>query len=129
MMNFLLLMANGDAANRAQAFCDKFSLAFTVAGYVVFVIKVIVPIILIITGMLTLAKAVPSGDEKKTKEAQATLIRKVVLAVSVFLVIQVVGIIMGLVSSDAAYKQCGKCVFSPFSKDCTFIEPTSDYTN
>ncbi len=125
-MNYLLLM---DAASDAQAFCDKFSLLFTIAGYAVFIIKVIVPIILIITGMLTLAKAVTTGDEKKTKEAQGILIKKVVYAVSVFLVIQIVGIIMGLVSSSQAYKTCGKCVFSPFSTGCEFIQPTSDFGN
>ena len=128
-MNFLLLMAETTAADTAQAFCDKFALLFTIAGYAVFVIKVVVPIILIITGMLTLAKAVTSGDEKKTKEAQGILIKKIVYAVSVFLVIQIVGIIMGLVSSDQAYKKCGKCVFSPFSDGCAFIQPSSDYSN
>ena len=96
-------------------FCRKLSLVWTLVGYVIFSIKIIVPIILIITGMITLAQAVADGSEDKKKDAQKGLFKKVAYAVAVFLVIQIVSIIVGLVSAGK-YEKCAYCSFHPFDK-------------
>lgn len=57
---------------------------------VVVILKVAIPIILIIFGMLDLAKAVMANEEKEMKEAQKKFIKRVIYAVMVFFVIALV---------------------------------------
>ena len=96
--------------------CHDLGFLFTLAGYVIFSIKIIVPIILIISGMITLAQAVADGSDDKKKEAQKGLFKKAAYAVAVFLVIQIVSIVIGLVSSGRTYEKCAHCAFHPFDK-------------
>ncbi len=119
-MNLLLI------ADAADDFCANFTLLWTIIGYVIFAIKVIVPILLIITGMITLGKAVMAQKDDEIKKAQGLLIKKVAYAIAVFLVIQIVSIVIGLVSTDSKYKTCAKCAFHPFDTNCTGIIKTSD---
>lgn len=57
------------------------------------VLKIVVPIVLVIFGMIDLMKAVMSNDEKEMKGAQTKLLKRVIYAVAVFLVVSIVQII------------------------------------
>lgn len=67
---------------------------------IVVVIKVAVPVILIIFGMLDFAKGVMAGKEDEIKKGQQVFIKRIIAAVFVFLVITIVQLVMGVVSSD-----------------------------
>lgn len=62
------------------------------------ILKIAVPIILIIYGMLDLAKAVMSNDEKTMKEAQGKLIKRIIYAVLVFLIVAIVQTVFALLA-------------------------------
>jgi hypothetical protein len=64
---------------------------------VINIIKIFIPIVLIIFGMLDLGKAVMSNDEKTMKEAQGKLIKRFIYAVLVFLVVTLVQVVLGFV--------------------------------
>lgn len=70
----------------------------TITVLVVNLIKIAIPIILIIFGMLDLAKAVMSNDEKEMKGAQTKLIKRVIYAVAVFLVVSIVQLLFGVLA-------------------------------
>ena len=91
-----------------------------IIGIVVFGIKVVVPILLIIVGMVDLAKAVNAKDEKEIKTAQQNLVKKAIAAVLVFLVVTIVSILMSIVGSGE-YKNCLNCVNHPFTR-CNYHE-------
>ena len=57
---------------------------------VVTIIKIAIPIILILFGMLDLGKAVMANDEKEMKESQKRLIKRVLYAALVFFVVAIV---------------------------------------
>lgn len=57
---------------------------------VVSVFKIVIPVILIVLGMVDLGKAVTSNDEKQMKEAQKTLIKRVIYAVLIFFITSLV---------------------------------------
>ena len=76
---------------------------FRIIKIVINFIKIIVPIILIVSASMTFAKAVSSGENKK---ALGSFIRKMVAAVAIFLVPTFVGIILNLVNPDNEYYQC-----------------------
>ena len=95
--------------------CNGLEPVLRLVGFVVLGIKIGVPIILIVIGMADLAGAVTQKDESKIKEAQKKLVSKAVAAVMVFLVVTIVGVLMGLVGTDT-YKGCMKCINNP--TDC-----------
>ena len=72
-------------------------------------IKVIVPIILVIFGMLDLGKAVAAQKEEEIKKGQKTFFARVIQAVIVFFVVSIVQLIMGLVGGKAEVDSNWKC--------------------
>ncbi len=95
-------------------FCADINPILRILGYVIFAIKIATPIILIVVGMIDLAKAVTLNDEKEVKKAQNLLIKKAVAGVLVFLVITIVGLLTKLVGGDQ-YKSCNTCLNSPWN--------------
>ncbi len=101
--------------NSEKELCDSAAPILRLVGIVVFGIKVVVPIILIVVGMIDLAKAVTEKSEDNIKKAQQALIKKAIAAVLVFLVVTIVGLLMKLVG-DESYDQCMDCINDPFGK-------------
>ena len=66
------------------------------------ILKIAVPIILIVLGMLDMAKAVMANEEKEMKEAQKRLIKRVIYAIVIFFVVALVQFVFGqLTKADA----------------------------
>lgn len=76
----------------------------------ILLIKIVVPILLIIFGMLDLGKAVVASKEDEIKKGQQTFIKRVIAAVIVFFVIQIVQLLIGFVSNgDQNISRCFNC--------------------
>lgn len=74
----------------------------SIINLVVTLIKIFIPIVLVIFGMIDLAKAVMSNDEKEMKGAQTKLIKRVIYAILVFLIVSIVQLVFGVLSSTGA---------------------------
>lgn len=94
--------------------CETLNPVWTIFGYLIFAIKVVVPLLLIITGMMALAQAVMKQDEKEIKKAQGVLVQKLIAAVLVYLVITITGVVVGLVTEGLDWQKCAHCAFHPF---------------
>lgn len=95
--------------------CGELAPALRLVGIVILGVKIVVPIILIVVGMIDLAKAVTEKSDDKIKAAQNSLIKKAIVAVLVFLVVTIVGVLMTLVGQND-YKECTGCLVSPFDE-------------
>lgn len=88
---------------------------------VVNLIKIAIPIILVIFGMLDLAKAVMSNDEKEMKGAQTKLMKRVIYAVLVFLVVSIVQLLFSVLNKNSVsgedVSSCISCFVSN-AEDC-----------
>lgn len=71
-----------------------------VVSMAITIIKIVVPILLIIFGMMDLAKAVMAQKEDEIKKGQQTFIKRIIAAVIVFFVITIVQMIVSFVSND-----------------------------
>ena len=81
-----------------------------IVSTIVTIIKIAVPVLLIIFGMLDLGKAVVAAKEDEIKKGQQTFIKRAIAAVVVFFVVQVVQILVRFVSaSDNDIAQCFNC--------------------
>ena len=83
--------------------------------YAILAIKIFVPLVLIVFGMMDLAKAVMAQDDKIMKESQKRLISRIIYAVLVFLIISLVQMVftfLGNADKDSETGQSGsmKCV-------------------
>lgn len=115
-MNFIFLL------DTASDVCEKLSPVWTIFGYIIFAIKIVVPLLLVITGMITMAQAVMKQKEDEIKKAQQLLVHKLIAAVLVFLVVQIVSIVVNLVSGPE-WKSCAKCATNPFKSGCYIVQP------
>lgn len=96
------------------------------------IIKILIPIILIIFGILDLAKAITGNDEKVMKEAQGKLIKRIVYAVIVFFVVALVQFIFGVLSKasgDASGNSLTKCVDCFINNKCDNGSQVQNSTN
>lgn len=69
-----------------------------VVSTIVTIIKVVVPIILVVIGMIDLMKAVIASKEDEIKKAQTTFIKRIIVAVIVFFIVSIVQIVIRFVA-------------------------------
>ena len=100
---------------------DNTNVLVQIISLVVTALKIFIPIILVIFGMIDLAKAVMSNDEKEMKGAQTKLIKRVIYAVAVFLVFSIVQILVGVLANtgaDDTGNNAAGCLSCFINKDC-----------
>lgn len=111
----------------AASLCGDLKPILGLVGWVILGVKIAVPIILIVIGMVDMAKAVTEKSEDEIKKAQTKLVKKAVAAVIVFLVATLVTLLTNLIGatewSDAG---CNKCLNSPW--DCPVVEDSNNTT-
>lgn len=72
------------------------------------VVKVLIPILLVAFGMIDLAKAVISNDEKVMKESQSRFIKRIIYAVIIFFIVAIVQLIFGMLATASTKSSGGK---------------------
>ncbi len=77
-----------------------------IISYIVTGIKIGVPVLLVIFGMMDLGKAVMSSKEDEIKKAQTTFLKRLLVAAFVFFVITIVQFLVGIL--DNAGKKDGQ---------------------
>lgn len=105
--------------DEADCICEDLTPVLTVVGYVIWGIKILVPIALIVIGMIKLASAIMSKDDGEIKKAQSALLTKLIVGVVVFLVPTVVMAVMNIVGDDK-YKPCYDKIKNPGSLSSIF---------
>lgn len=98
-------------------FCMKTRQIWYIFGIIIRVIYIITPVLLIVTGSISMAKALTFQDEKKIKDAQSHLIKRVIVAVIIFLIVPLTSMVIDLVAGDS-WKLCAKCAFNPSYSLC-----------
>ncbi len=91
---------------------------------VITIIKIGIPILLIIFGMIDLGKAVMSNDEKEMKSSQTRLIKRILYAVIVFFIVAIVQWIFQIVDADVVEEKGGtkSCLNCFINGNCTTTE-------
>ena len=99
MINFLALQSNGTYTCGDSGLSFQGSLPSTIS-MIILLIKIVVPILLIVFGMLDLAKAVMAQKEDEIKKGQQTFIKRLVAAIIFFFVIAIVKFAISAISKD-----------------------------
>lgn len=67
---------------------------------VIIIIKIVIPVLLVIFGSIDFLKAVIAQKEDEIKKGQQTFIKRLIAAVIVFFVVQIVQLIISFASND-----------------------------
>ena len=91
-------------------YCEDMKSIIHILKAVIGLVQFGIPIILILFGMIDLGKAVMASKEDEMKAAQKLLIRRAIYAVAVFLIVQIVLLVMGLINqgSESKWYECYK---------------------
>lgn len=111
----MILAAENAVDIAAQYTCGAGSFAFSgmfpyIVSLLVTIIKIVVPILLVIVGLLDLAKSVVASKEDEIKKGYSVFIKRLIAALVVFIVIQVVQIAVRFASQgDETIMGCFSC--------------------
>ncbi len=118
-------------------FCARTAGIWQFIGFFLLIIKILVPVIIIILGMIDFFKAILSSDEKAIKKASVSLFQRLIAGVIIFFIPTLILVILNLVSGVSetldAMEECKVCALSPTSDDCDkyvreakcFVDPNS----
>lgn len=100
---------------------------------IVTLIKIAVPLVLIIMGMLDILKSVIASDEKKIAEGKTKFLKRMIPAALVFFVVTILQFLVNIVSPEATENEgniwsCVDCMISDESK-CGAVIERSNNTN
>ena len=77
-----------------------------IVNIIILIIKIVVPILLILTGMITLLKTIRVGEEDSLAKAKKQLVNNALAAIIVFLVPTIVSVLVKVSFSNGEYKDC-----------------------
>lgn len=93
---------------------------FTTIGWVFFIIKIVVPIILVVLGSIDMGKAVVSNKDDEIKKSAGVLLKRVVLGVLIFFIPTILSFVVELIGGEDIYNEnsgtfgkCTACMFNP----------------
>ena len=77
-----------------------------IVNIIILIIKIAIPIILIVIGMLDFAKAVSVGADDALPNSIKTFVKRIIVAILIFLIPTFISIIFSITSSSKDYKNC-----------------------
>lgn len=79
-------------------------------SWVVTLIQILVPVILVIMSMVDLVKALSSQKEDEIKKGQKVLIKRIILAVIIFLFVALIKLVVSVVASSTDTNNITDCI-------------------
>lgn len=95
---------------------------FQIIGYLIYVAKMVIPLLLVVLGSIDLAKGVIATNEKPNKDSLMAFGRRLIIAVVIFLIPTVLDFLLSFVdgANDTMdkYSVCTTCLFDPLGDEC-----------
>lgn len=96
--------------------------AFQIIGYLIYVAKMVIPLLLVVLGSIDLAKGVIATNEKPNKDSLMAFVRRLIIAVVIFLIPTVLDFLLSFVdgANDTMdkYSVCTTCLLDPLGDEC-----------
>ncbi len=108
---------SNNSSSGGGAWCEDFNQVWYIFGIIIQVIYVVTPLLLIVTGSITMINAMMQKDAGAIKKAQSALVNKIIAAVVIFLMVSIVKMVVGLVATDG-WTSCANCAFNPSGANC-----------
>ena len=124
MLNFIIASVNNLNIEEINI-CDPENTtlkAFQVIGYILFILKILIPILIIVLGMIDFGKSAISSDDKAMQKSAMSLVKRIIIGIAIFFVPLLVKIIFNMIGQFSSemkkdYINCVNCLTSPY-KNC-----------
>lgn len=102
-------------------FCYKTASVWQFVGQIIFILKILIPIIIIVFGMIDLGRAVMDSDDKIISKALKLLFKRVVIGICIFFVPILVKVVFGMIVSFSEEMKndawnCITCLTDPYNE-------------
>lgn len=107
---------NNQAKGKIE-FCVDTAPIWRFLGYIFMLIKIVIPLVIIILGVVDLFKVITSNDEKAINKAMASVIQRLIAGIAIFFVPTVISLLFSLVKESAPFLEsadaCQTCLLRP----------------
>ena len=112
-------------------FCLRTSAIWQFIGYALYAVKIIIPLIIIVFGIIDFIKAVMSSDDNAIKKAATSLLKRAIAGVAIFFVPTIVTVVFNLIENFTGglepITECKTCLLKPTSDTCEgYIKEAED---
>lgn len=98
---------------------------FTTLGWIFFVLKIIIPILLIIFGCIDVGKAIIASKDDEIKKSIKTLAVRAIAGIIIFFVPTILNLVVKLIDNSEVYNgtfwDCTKCMLKPTDDVCSTL--------
>ena len=105
-----------------MTFCEDTAPIWRFVGYILFALKIIIPVVIIILGIMDFANAMIAKDEKAITNAAKSVGKRLILGIAIYFVPLLVSYIFSLIGDASPYiekiESCEVCLLNPRSDDC-----------
>ena len=110
------------AVGNEFGFCASTANVWYMAGILLLVVKIVIPILLIVVGILYLGKAVVAKEDKEIKQNIQSLIKRIIVGIVIFFIPQIItgafGLVRGFNRVEDDYTVCSRCITNPRGVYC-----------
>lgn len=101
-------------------FCEDTKGIWKFIGQVVFVLRIVIPVIIVLLGTLDLGKAVMANKDDDIKAAQKILIKRLIYGACIFFIPLVLRVVFNLATNSTGDNSVtsGTCFECVLNKDC-----------
>ena len=96
--------------------CSKLKSPLKFIGYILLIVKIVIPLLLIIFGVIDLFKAVTGGKDGEITKSLKTFIFRLIAGVAIFFIPTIISFIFSLVdgfdSVESEFDICQKCILN-----------------
>ncbi len=96
--------------------CNRLKSPLKFIGYILLIVKIVIPLLLIIFGVIDLFKAVTGGKDGEITKSLKTFIFRLIAGVAIFFIPTIISFIFSLVdgfdSVESEFNICQKCILN-----------------
>lgn len=104
--------------------CADFAHTLRIGGYLIFLVKIILPFIIMIKASMNMMTIVTNGDPGELKKQAKKVVTSLIASIIIFFLPTLLNTMFGFISNFSSNrtedsKICSACIFEPFSSTCT----------
>ena len=109
----------------AMTFCKDTKPIWVLVGKILWIFKIVIPILVIIFGMVDLGKAVVASKDDEIKKAAKSLMFRALAGILIFFIPTIIMFVFRIISEfntieqDLQFDVCEACILKPNSSKCT----------
>ncbi len=111
-------------------FCVDTSPIWQFVGYIFFILKILIPVIIIVLGIIDLFKVVTSNDEKAINKATMSVVQRLIMGIAIFFVPTLVSFMFTMLKDAVSFLEaaeaCQTCLLRPTGDACKAYKEQSN---